>query len=220
VITRYTPRGSYPSARSRGREKHKLRFAVLVAERAGGELKPAILLYRPRARAECPICTRRCPASSAAAEEHNGGTARVIPSRRNHSAMLVDRRSTRPIGPPAVTEGPDTTPSLAEVLAAVLSLADLDALAKTRRGQYVLEHMPPSAQATRLAGDALIGFGAHGRSRALLLAGRPSSWPAGRMQRGRERKARHDGPLIVTGPFRPPRGYPGCARAVGGALGG
>jgi hypothetical protein len=29
--------------------------------------------------------------------------------------------------------------------AAVLSLADLDALAKTRRGRYVLEHMPPSA---------------------------------------------------------------------------
>ncbi len=55
--------------------------------------------------------------------------------------------------------------------AAVLGLADLDALAKTRRGQYVLEHMPPSAQALRLAGDALMGFGARRRSRALLLAG-------------------------------------------------
>ena len=55
--------------------------------------------------------------------------------------------------------------------AAVLSLADLDALAKTRRGQYVLAHMPPSAQAVRLAGDALMGFGAHRRSFALLLAG-------------------------------------------------
>ena len=54
--------------------------------------------------------------------------------------------------------------------AAVLSVADLDALAKTRRGQYVLEHMPLSAQAIRLADDALMGFGAHRRSRALLLA--------------------------------------------------
>ena len=55
--------------------------------------------------------------------------------------------------------------------AAVISMADLGALAKTRRGQYVLEHMPPSAQAVRLAGDALMGLGAHRRSRALCLAG-------------------------------------------------
>ena len=55
--------------------------------------------------------------------------------------------------------------------AAVLSMANLDTLAKTRRGQYVLEHMPPSAQAIRLAGDTLMGFGAHRHSRALLLAG-------------------------------------------------
>lgn len=55
--------------------------------------------------------------------------------------------------------------------AAVLSLADLDALAITRRGQYVLEHMPPSAQAVRLAGDALVGLGACRHSSALVLAG-------------------------------------------------
>jgi hypothetical protein len=55
--------------------------------------------------------------------------------------------------------------------AAVLSLAGLDALAKTRRGQYVLEHMPPSAQALRLAGDVLMGFGAYRRSFALVVAG-------------------------------------------------
>ncbi len=46
-----------------------------------------------------------------------------------------------------------------------------DALAKTRRGQYVLKHMPPSAQALRLAGDALMGFGAYRRSFALVVAG-------------------------------------------------
>jgi hypothetical protein len=55
--------------------------------------------------------------------------------------------------------------------AAVLGLADLDALAKTRPGQYVLAHMPPSAQVLRLAGDALMGWGAHRRSAALVVAG-------------------------------------------------
>jgi hypothetical protein len=54
---------------------------------------------------------------------------------------------------------------------AVLTLADLDALACTAPGRYVLAHMPPSAQAVRLAGDALMGLGARRRSVALLLAG-------------------------------------------------
>ena len=54
---------------------------------------------------------------------------------------------------------------------AALSLADLDPLAATRPGRYVLAHMPPSAQAVRLAGDALMGLGAHRRSVALLTAG-------------------------------------------------
>ena len=54
---------------------------------------------------------------------------------------------------------------------AVLTTADLDALAATRPGRYVLAHMPPSAQAVRLAGDALMGLGAHRRSVALLMAG-------------------------------------------------
>src|SRR5215470_9348390 len=55
--------------------------------------------------------------------------------------------------------------------AAVLGLADLDALARTRRGRYVLAHMPPSAQAVRLAGDAVMGIGAYRRSSMLMLAG-------------------------------------------------
>ena len=54
---------------------------------------------------------------------------------------------------------------------AVLTLADLDGLALSAAGRYVLAHMPPSAQAVRLAGDALMGAGAHRRSFALLLAG-------------------------------------------------
>jgi hypothetical protein len=55
--------------------------------------------------------------------------------------------------------------------AAVLALADLDGLSRTRRGRYVLVHMPPSAQAVRLAGDAVMGLGAYRRSAKLLLAG-------------------------------------------------
>ena len=55
--------------------------------------------------------------------------------------------------------------------AAVLGLADLDALSRTRRGRYVLAHMPPAAQAARLAGDALMGFGAYRRNPALFAAG-------------------------------------------------
>jgi hypothetical protein len=55
--------------------------------------------------------------------------------------------------------------------AAVLGMADLDSLGRTRRGRYVLEHMPPAAQAVRLAGDAVMGWGAGRRSRALLLIG-------------------------------------------------
>ena len=55
--------------------------------------------------------------------------------------------------------------------AAVLSLADLDGLSRTRRGRYVLAHMPPSAQAVRLAGDALMGLGAYRRNALLLIAG-------------------------------------------------
>jgi len=55
--------------------------------------------------------------------------------------------------------------------AAVLGLADLDGLSRTRRGRYVLAHMPLSAQAVRLAGDALMGLGAYRRSALLLIAG-------------------------------------------------
>jgi hypothetical protein len=54
---------------------------------------------------------------------------------------------------------------------ATLGLADLDALAHTRRGHYVLAHMPPSAQAVRLLGDVVMACGARQRSRSLLVAG-------------------------------------------------
>jgi hypothetical protein len=72
--------------------------------------------------------------------------------------------------------------------AAVLTLADLEPLARTRRGRYVRAHMPPSAQGLRLVGDSVMASGARRHSRALLLAGAlviatgwsHALWPRGR----------------------------------------
>src|SRR5262249_27584260 len=71
--------------------------------------------------------------------------------------------------------------------AAVLRFADLDALARTGRGRYVLAHMPPSAQGVRLAGDGLMGLGAYRHRWALIIAGAAvvvarrahAVWPSG-----------------------------------------
>jgi hypothetical protein len=54
---------------------------------------------------------------------------------------------------------------------AALMRVDTAPLRFTRRGRYVLEHMPPAAQAVRLAGDALMTVGAWRRSARLLCAG-------------------------------------------------
>jgi hypothetical protein len=70
---------------------------------------------------------------------------------------------------------------------AVLRLADLDALAQTGRGRYVMAHMPPSAQAVRLAGDALMGLGAYRHRYGFIVAGAAvvvagwahAVWPSG-----------------------------------------
>src|SRR5260370_5545694 len=57
--------------------------------------------------------------------------------------------------------------------ALVLSFADLDRLTTTKRGQYVIHHMPPASTALRLGGDT-------------LMAG----WPL----------RRHPAPLLVVHP--------------------
>jgi hypothetical protein len=49
--------------------------------------------------------------------------------------------------------------------------ADLVKLCDTRRGGYVLNHMPPIAQTLRLAGDTLMVIGASKRNAALIAAG-------------------------------------------------
>lgn len=84
--------------------------------------------------------------------------------------------------------------------AAVLRFADLDALARTGRGRYVLAHMPPTAQGVRLAGDAAMGLGAYRHRWALIIAGAAvvvagwshAVWPsgAGRGRPGAARRSR------------------------------
>ena len=54
---------------------------------------------------------------------------------------------------------------------AVLGLADHEALAATAQGRYVRAHMPPSAQALRLAGDSVMARGARRHKLTLMLAG-------------------------------------------------
>lgn len=57
------------------------------------------------------------------------------------------------------------------VASVALLRADNTRLRSTRRGKYVLEHMPPSAQAVRLAGDVVMTFGAWRRDALLVAAG-------------------------------------------------
>jgi hypothetical protein len=57
------------------------------------------------------------------------------------------------------------------VASAVLLRTDTRPLRSTRRGRYVLQHMPPVAQAVRLAGDAVMTVGAWRRSGFLIIAG-------------------------------------------------
>lgn len=60
------------------------------------------------------------------------------------------------------------TPAMAS--AAVLR-ADTTRLRSTRRGKYVLKHMPAAAQAVRLIGDALMTIGAWQRNGLFIAAG-------------------------------------------------
>ena len=54
---------------------------------------------------------------------------------------------------------------------AVLMGADTGPLRSTRRGRYVLEHMPVAAQAVRLAGDAVMTIGAWRRNGLVIAVG-------------------------------------------------
>ncbi len=55
--------------------------------------------------------------------------------------------------------------------ALVLSRADLDRLADTGRGRYAAAYLSPAAQATRLAGDTVMMWGAGRRSWPMVATG-------------------------------------------------
>jgi hypothetical protein len=57
------------------------------------------------------------------------------------------------------------------IASAVLMRADTGPLRLTRRGRYVLEHMPVAAQGVRLTGDAVMTIGAWRRNGAVIAAG-------------------------------------------------
>jgi hypothetical protein len=54
---------------------------------------------------------------------------------------------------------------------AVLLRADIGPLRSTRRGRYVLKHMPPAAQTVRLAGDGVMTIGAWRRNGLVIAVG-------------------------------------------------
>lgn len=57
------------------------------------------------------------------------------------------------------------------IASAVLMRSNLEPLAHTARGRYVLAHMPPAAQGIRAAGDVLTAWGSWRRSPPMILAG-------------------------------------------------
>jgi hypothetical protein len=57
------------------------------------------------------------------------------------------------------------------IASAALLRADATRLRSTRRGRYVLNHMPAGAQAVRLAGDAVMTVGAWRHNGLLIGAG-------------------------------------------------
>jgi hypothetical protein len=59
----------------------------------------------------------------------------------------------------------------AVIASAVLTRRDMTGLAVTRRGRYVMAHMPPSAQAVRLAGQLVVWRAAYRHSPAGVAAG-------------------------------------------------
>lgn len=53
----------------------------------------------------------------------------------------------------------------------VISLADLETLKRSRRGRYVLEHMPPEMAAIRIGGDFVMAIGSWRRRSSWIVAG-------------------------------------------------
>src|SRR5438128_10685597 len=80
--------------------------------------------------------------------------------------------------------------ALAALAAALLVGRDHSRLRTTRRGRYVLTHMPPAAQALRYAGQVLAWYGAYQRRPAGIALGHAlvvAGWSFGLVDRHRSR---------------------------------
>lgn len=93
---------------------------------------------------------------------HSAKLATDISAELVSCALLWQRR---PVAGLLVRLGP---PVLASAL---LVRGDLEPLAPTAGGRYVLAHMPPAAQVMRAAGDVLTGWGCWQRRVPAVLAG-------------------------------------------------
>jgi len=74
------------------------------------------------------------------------------------------------------------------IASAILPRTDTTALRSTRRGRYVLKHMPPAAQTVRLTGDVVMAVGAWRRSSCLIVIGTlvvTAGWSHGLVSRSR-----------------------------------
>jgi hypothetical protein len=93
-----------------------------------------------------------------------------------HWAKLAADAAAEIVSLPLIWTGRPTTGLVVHFLtpaiaSAALLHADTTRLRSTRRGRYVLAHMPPAAQAVRLAGDAVMTAGAWQRNGFLIAAG-------------------------------------------------
>ena len=71
------------------------------------------------------------------------------------------------------------------VATALMLRRDLSGLRGTRRGRYVLAHMPPAAQAVHMLGQITAWRAAYRHRPAASSSEYSSSWPAGRSARCR-----------------------------------
>jgi hypothetical protein len=68
----------------------------------------------------------------------------------------------------------------------VIRFGDLEALRRTRRARYVLEHMSPATTAIRLGGDVVMGVGSWRRKPSWIVFGAlfvATGWSYGRFSR-------------------------------------
>jgi hypothetical protein len=81
----------------------------------------------------------------------------------------------------------------AAIASALVTRRDLSALADTRRGRYVLAHMPPAAQALRLAGQVVVWRAEYEHRVAGIVAGHAlvaAGWSHGLLTAARRQRSR------------------------------